>query len=135
MSMSLSKRTAARISMLALSLAAVGAAGATSASAAAIHPDSTTKYTCTASNPEICFSVIQTSSTVFTLNEQIHVNGSYTGHVYVSGPAGVYGDFGTQTITNGWSGTWTATVHNAAPISGDRYCGFFGSAPEACIVW
>ena len=133
MSMSLSKRTAARISMLALSLAAVGAAGATSASAAAIHPDSTTKYLCTASNPEICFSVIQNSGN-FQLEEQIHVTGSYSGTVYVSGPNGVYGSFGSRTIANAWSVTYVDTVQGS-PVANGKYCGFFGGAPEACIVW
>jgi hypothetical protein len=132
MSMSLSKRTAARISMLALSLAAVGAAGATSASAAAIHPDSTSKYVCTATNPEICFSLTQNSGS-FEFLENIHVNGSVSAIASASGP-NAYVNWGTHTVTNGWSGNLPQSFPGSL-VAGDRYCALFGSAYAACIVW
>jgi hypothetical protein len=103
-----------------------------SASAAVVHP-ATTKYTCTASNPEICFSVI-TGSGYFYVEEDIHATGTYDWQAFVSGP-GVVSNPQNVYVSNGWSGNLASNHVSGSPVSGGTYCGNYGSAPNACIVW
>ncbi|MBC3841892.1 hypothetical protein GXW82_21840 [Streptacidiphilus sp. 4-A2] len=129
MRISRSARTATQVAALALSLAGIGAAGATTASAATVHPDS---YTCTAANPEVCFSLTQNSGS-WTVTEQVHVNSPSSVTFWPTTPAG---DGAPVTWSgSGWGSSHSWTWSGIAPHG--TYCGdaYVNGSPvvNACL--
>jgi hypothetical protein len=127
-------RTGAGAALVAAVAAVTGAAGAASASAAVVHPD-TTRYSCTASDPEICLGITGSGNAAMEFTVQVHTDFSDYFKLVVSGP-GVDDAFSVLTGGDTWS---VADGGSIGPDSGGTYCasidGGYTTPPDACVVW